>query len=163
MCSRFVGLQGNCWFTNHKSSFNHKEQAHSASLSTYVWKLKEQNKPFTITWSIKALAPSYNKETKSCQLYIMEKTLIIIENKEKSLNKRTEILNKCWHRDKELVMNQYFFKIQITLIRQLFPLNIQTEKILEYSARTDLTEDWSLTIGPWNIVYEDVNLYFLIE
>ena len=93
-------------FTNHKSSFNHKEQAHSASLSTYVWKLKEQNKPFTITWSIKALAPSYNKETKSCQLYIMEKTLIIIENKEKSLNKRTEILIKCRHQVKELLMNQ---------------------------------------------------------
>ena len=26
-------------FTNHKSSFNHKDQAHSTSLSTYIWKL----------------------------------------------------------------------------------------------------------------------------
>ena len=27
----------------------------------------------------------------------------------------------------------------------------------------DLTEDWSMTIGPWNIVYEDVYLFFIIE
>jgi len=45
--------------TNLKSSFNHKEQAHSTSLS----KLKEQNTPFTITWSIRALATTYKKIT----------------------------------------------------------------------------------------------------
>ena len=90
-------------FTNHKSSFNHKEQAHSTSLSTYIWKLKEQNKPFTITWSIRALAPTYKKETRSCQLCMMEKTLIIIENKENFLNKRT--VKFSTNADTELRMN----------------------------------------------------------
>ena len=61
-----------------------------------------QNKLFTITWNIIALAPTHKKETRSCQLCMIEKTLIIIENEESSLNKRTEILKKCRHRDKQL-------------------------------------------------------------
>ena len=64
----------------------------------------------------------------------MEKTLIIIENKENSLehkNRNSQQMPR--HRDKEL-RESVFFKIQITLIRQLYPENTQTEHILEYSA-----------------------------
>ena len=108
----YLTLASLCWFsfkwrfTNHKSSFNHKEQAHSASLSTYVWKLKEQKKPFTITWSIRASVSTYKKDSRSYQLCMMEKTLIIIENKEKSLKQKNRNSKQMpRHRDKELRMN----------------------------------------------------------
>ena len=87
------------WY-GHKSSFKYKQKQNETSLSKYIWELKEANKSFDIKWQILKSVPSYDKETKKCQLCLVEKTLILYANKKLLLNKRSEIMNKCRHRAK---------------------------------------------------------------
>ena len=87
------------WY-GHKSSFKYKQKQNETSLSKYIWELKEANKDFDIKWKILKSVPSYNKETKKCQLCLVEKTMILYANKKTLLNKRSEIMNKCRHRAK---------------------------------------------------------------
>ena len=104
----YIGLTANTFktrFAAHKSTFKHADKSTSTALSSHIWDLKNQNKPFTSNWSIMTLAPSYSKKTRSCQLCLSEKTLISLADPCKSLNKRTEIISKCRHRDKILLKN----------------------------------------------------------
>ena len=90
-------------YNTHKSSFNNPNKAHSTTLSTYIWELKNSNLQHTNTWSIAGLAPSYSRKVRTCQLCLLEKTLISLADPTKSLNKRSEIVSKCRHRDKMLL------------------------------------------------------------
>ena len=104
----YIGLTANSFktrFATHKSSFNHANKSTSTALSSYIWSLKNENTPFTTNWSILSLAPSYSKKTRSCQLCLSEKTLISLADPSKSLNKRSEIISKCRHKDKILLRN----------------------------------------------------------
>ena len=104
----YIGLTANPFktrFSTHKSSFNHSNKSTSTALSSHIWSLKNRNLPFTSNWSIMTLASSYNNKTRSCQLCLSEKTLISLADPNKSLNKRTEIISKCRHRDKILLKN----------------------------------------------------------
>lgn len=104
----YVGLTATSFkarYSSHKASFKHEEKAHSTALSSHVWELKRKNIPHTLTWSILKMAPPYSKETQTCQLCIVEKTIISLANCTTSLNKRNEIIAKCRHRDKWLLKN----------------------------------------------------------
>jgi len=57
--------------------FDLKKYETSTSLSKYIWKLKSEDKPFNIDWSIEASAPAYNPASKKCRLCTMEKTIIL--------------------------------------------------------------------------------------
>ena len=39
-------------YSGHKSSFNNKKYEHSTTLSSYVWKLKNENVPYRVSWDI---------------------------------------------------------------------------------------------------------------
>ena len=58
-----------------------------------------------VSWSIAALARPYTKETKRCQLCNMEKTLIARQETSIALNRRSELMTRCRHRDKYLLTN----------------------------------------------------------
>ena len=69
-------------------------------LSKYVWKLKDKGEDFIIKWSIAAKAFRYICGSKRCDLRLTEKLLIAKADPRTLLNKRSEILSKCRHRNK---------------------------------------------------------------
>ena len=88
-------------YNNHKSSFKNKSKASSTELSKYLWELNEQNKQFTISWSIAKKCHDYNPVTKSCHLCLSEKLLICnFKDKNNLLNQRSELVSKCRHQNK---------------------------------------------------------------
>jgi len=96
-------------YTAHKESFKHQNQAHHTALSNYIWNLKSNDTPFSASWSIMKQASTFSKETMNCQLCLTEKTLISLADRSTSLNKRSEIMGKCRHRDKWLLKHRLFF------------------------------------------------------
>ena len=50
----------------HNSDFNHRESK-GTTLSTHVWKLKDENKTFNINWEVVARAPPFNPSNKKCK------------------------------------------------------------------------------------------------
>jgi hypothetical protein len=104
--AEYIGLSSTTFksrYNNHTISFRNSNQATSTGLSKFIWKLKEENKPYDVTWKIACLAPTYLTETKKCQLCLCEKTLIVLANKTSSLNKKHEIMGKCRHKNKKLL------------------------------------------------------------
>ena len=92
-------------WNNHKSECKlpHKEKA--TCLSKYVWYLKRKEINFTINWSVASIASPYSRETGRCQLCTMERTLIALQDRGRGLNRRAEVLTRCWHKDKHLLTN----------------------------------------------------------
>ena len=91
---------------NHDKSFKHKKYMNDSALSQYIWKLKEENLEYTIEWSTLRKTNGYNMVSKSCNLCLTEKLLISeYRDKEKLLNKRSELISKCRHQNKYLLKN----------------------------------------------------------
>ena len=58
----YIGLASNTFkerYLNHTSSFRNQRYKESTALSKYIWKLKDQNKPYEEKWFIDMYAPSY--------------------------------------------------------------------------------------------------------
>ena len=92
--------------SNHLTSFRDPKYRHSTRLSTHIWELKEDGiQDFDLKFSIEKLAPAYKRETQKCLLCLEEKRFIMYKNQEESINKRTEILNKCRHKRSHLLSN----------------------------------------------------------
>ena len=87
-------------YNQHKASFTHRWKSSQTELSNYVWKLKDKNTAFTITWKIKQRAQPYSPVTKRCDLCLCEKLHILKAEKGKSLNFRTELVGTCMHKKK---------------------------------------------------------------
>lgn len=88
------------WY-NHCQSFKHQKYETSTELSKLIWKLKNDNTKYTITWKILTKCQSYKPGSKSCNLCNTEK-LYIIKNPD-SINSRTELTSKCRHSRKYLI------------------------------------------------------------
>ena len=65
------------------------------SVFVYMYIVKDQGHPFSITWQILARASSYNPSSGMCRLCLKEKYLIMFAPATASLNKRNEIYNSC--------------------------------------------------------------------
>ena len=84
-------------FANHKKSINHYRYKHETALSTYIWNNNLQKEP-KVFWNIVRKCQPYQLGNKNCQLCLHEKYFIIQGLKsKKSLNKKTDIGNKCVH------------------------------------------------------------------
>ena len=92
-------------YNNHKKSLTHAKYAKETELSKYAWNLKETGRLFTIKWSIIKCVPAYIAGGRSCNLCLEEKLLIMKSNKEKTLNKRSELFAKCRHKKKFSAQN----------------------------------------------------------
>ena len=84
----------------HETSFRLRRYAKETRLSEFIWSLKDKNIPFTVKWSITARAHPYKCGTRRCDVCISEKTIIARSKHPKLLNKRSEIVSKCRHRNK---------------------------------------------------------------
>ena len=92
-------------FRNHQSSFKLPHREFSTTLSSYVWQLKREGVNYNIKWEILVRALAYSPESKSCQLCTTEATMIANMDRGTSLNTKGEIMSKCRHKDKFLLVN----------------------------------------------------------
>ena len=63
-------------FSGHRSSLNNRPSNHT-TLSSYVWKLKDQNIPYEIKWSIKARGHPFASGGNACDLCLTEKMVTL--------------------------------------------------------------------------------------
>ena len=91
-------------YNNHIQSFKHKKYSNT-TLSNFIWNLKDAGINYTINWKIEAKSKSYTTSSRNCRLCNMEKTLILFNQEDELLNKRSELLNKCRHRKKHTLSN----------------------------------------------------------
>ena len=100
----YIGITENTWksrYNQHKTSFKNVTYNNSTSLSTYIWKLKSEQKIPIIKWEIIGKAYPYSSKSKKCNLCMNEKFRIIYsEQSDKLLNKRNELLSNCRQQNK---------------------------------------------------------------
>ena len=96
----------NC-FDNHKQSFSNQKYSKSTTLSAHLRNIKRKsNERIDLKWEILRQAAPYSNITKSSLLCLHEKLAIsLCPNPEELLNKRTEMISKCRHQNKFLLMN----------------------------------------------------------
>ena len=87
-------------FSNHKKSFNHEKHKNDTQLSNELWNIKASKKEPVLVWKILGQYQPYNVNTKRCLLCLNEKLQIAIYRGNIMLNKRTEIISKCRHKNK---------------------------------------------------------------
>ena len=87
-------------FNNHKMSFKNNDYAKSTELSKYIWNLKDRDEHFEIKWNIAAQAKSFRPGARRCNLCLMEKLLISEGKRRHLLNKRSELVAMCRHKNK---------------------------------------------------------------
>ena len=92
-------------WNNHQTSFRHERYKHETTLSSHIWKLKEEGRAFNIEWNIQEKAKAYHPALARCQLCNSEKTRIVLADQDKVLNLRNEIMSKCRHRNRFLLCN----------------------------------------------------------
>ena len=87
-------------YANHKKSFNHRNRKSDTELSNEFWRIKDNKYSTDITWDILGRHQAYNTSRKRYSLWLNEKLKIALRRNNNMLNKRTEILNKCRHKNK---------------------------------------------------------------
>ena len=71
----------------------------------YIYNNNNNNIDYSISWRIISSSSSYNSSSNRCNLCLKEKFLIICRPDLSSLNKRTELVSSCRHRNKALLRN----------------------------------------------------------
>ena len=102
----YTGLTGGRFktrFNKHMSDFRNEASEKATTLSKHIWGLKRQNIPYNISWKKLAKSRVFNPVTKTCQLCLMEKYLIMFAPQGATLNRRSELFNTCRHRLKDLL------------------------------------------------------------
>ena len=96
----YIGLTGDSFktrFNGHTATFC-KRESNMSTLSSYVWDMEDKKVDYDIRWKIRKKAMMYKPGASYCDLCVTEKMEILLANPKSSLNKRTEILEKCRHR-----------------------------------------------------------------
>ena len=92
-------------YYNHVQSFRNRQKTNATELSKYVWSCRDAGYEPTIAWSIACHAKPYQQGEKQCQLCIAEKYSILKADPSTTLNKRTELINKCRQKNKYKLKN----------------------------------------------------------
>ena len=90
----------------HQSSFNNRH-GNQTSLSNHIWKLRDEDLDYRLTWGVLGHARPYNPLTGLCRLGLLEKYFILYGDKKALLNKRTEIYSWCHHKMKYFLSNDF--------------------------------------------------------
>ena len=86
-------------YANHIKFFRHEKHQSDNELSNELWSIKNKYTP-NIVWEILRKHQTHNPNTKRCSLCLNEKLEIATYKGRNLLNKRSEIINKCRHRNK---------------------------------------------------------------
>ena len=87
-------------YNNHTKSFRHSKYRNETELSKLIWKLKDEGKEYHLRWSVASRATPRKSGSKVCDLCLTEKVIIVRAEPKGLLNKRTELISKCRHRNK---------------------------------------------------------------
>ena len=87
-------------YYNHNHSFNSDSKRNATELSKFIWSCKDSGLNSIISWKI-----ILSTRGKVCNLCLAEKYAILIANDVALLNKRTELVNKCRHKNKYKLIN----------------------------------------------------------
>ena len=99
---KYIGLTENSFkqrFTTHNQSFRHEKYSNATELSKLIWILKKSNTNYKVTWQVLQSAIPYKIGGIRCDLCLSEK-LHIINTKDRIINKKTELISKCRHKNK---------------------------------------------------------------
>ena len=92
-------------YYNHNHSFNSDSKRNATELLKFIWSCKDSGLNRIISWKIVCHAISYQHGDKECNLCLAEKYAIQAVNDAALLNKRTELVNKCRHKNKYKLIN----------------------------------------------------------
>ena len=92
-------------YRNHKMSFKNIKYSNSTTLSHHIWELKSAKTNYEIKWSIIKRTNAYGNGSKQCNLCLAEKLYILKVDKQNLLNRRSELLAECRHRNKFYAAN----------------------------------------------------------
>ena len=93
-------------YNNHTMSFRNRTHENDTELSKYIWSLKDENKDFDIKWSILKKSSGYSIISKLCNLCLLEKLVLCnFKEKDRLLNKRLDLVLKCRHENKYMLIN----------------------------------------------------------
>ena len=91
-------------FANHKKSFRYEKYKSESELSKEVWDLKNDNFTPAVKWEIFKRCAPFNRNTVKCNLCTSEKLAIISYPQDNILNKRSELISKCRHVNKHMLI-----------------------------------------------------------
>ena len=89
-------------YNNHTKSFRHRECMNETELSNHVWNVKDHDN--NLSQEIHKKASPHQCNSKRCDLCMSEKFSIICADPDTLRNKRTELISKCRHRNKILLV-----------------------------------------------------------
>ena len=90
---------------NHEQTFRKKDLRYTTELSKHICNLQDENIDYTIKWRVLGKAFPYSNITKRCNLCILEKWYIICKKDMATLNKKNELVSRCPHANKFLILN----------------------------------------------------------
>ena len=116
----YTGLTGDTFkkrWSAHKTTFNSEKEKNKTTLSTYIWKLKEEGKVhdinpippgtpprrYRIKWDIMDRATTFNSVSRKCRLCLKEIFYIMFKPESATLNSRNELYNTCRLRKQKLL------------------------------------------------------------
>ena len=104
-------------FNNHTKSFRHRKYENETELSKHIWSLKDREVDYVLSWNVAARASPYKCGIRRCDLCLSEKSIIVRAESNGLLNKRTELISKCRHRNKFILKTckTFFKKLVITM------------------------------------------------
>ena len=102
-------------YRNHKVSFNNEKNKEATKLSKYIWDLKKKKKQYEIAWSIVKKCAPYKASSSRCDLCLSEKLTILKAKDNETMNKRSEIANKCRHANKFSLSNVLKQRIKVLM------------------------------------------------
>ena len=103
---QYIGMTANSSkerYRNHIKSIEDRKYSNETELSKYIWDLKSKNQSFSIKWTIVKRAAAYTSGAKRYNLCLQEKLCIMKARLKILLNKRSEIVSKCRHRNRFLI------------------------------------------------------------
>ena len=81
-------------------SFKNIKKRNATELSKTVWNAKESDINLTINWKIINQVIPYKPGQKCCNLCLTEKLEILLANQTTTLNKQSELTEKCCQKNK---------------------------------------------------------------
>ena len=92
-------------YNNHTNSFRHRHRKQDTEPSKHIWKAQEKDINFKVKWSVAAYALTCRCGSRRFDLCLTEKYVIARANHKNLLNKRTELISKCRHKNKYILKN----------------------------------------------------------
>ena len=89
---------------NHNLSFRNDLYKNDTELSKELWQIKMKNYTPEITWRIIRKCLPYNYNSRKCDLCLNEKLEIALYKGQNLLNKKTELICKCRHQNKFMLL-----------------------------------------------------------